>query len=135
MTRIHRTTAVLAATLALVAGAVSPASAQLNPPHVPGLRGAPFESLHPPPDVRSHGEGPEWDGRPPEGVQPLETDLFTSRDFYLDRDLWMDPRYWRCNSPRQVTDMRSGGPGVAVADARIGANPPASARWGDCTMD
>ena len=135
MTRIHRTIAVLAPTLAFAAGAVSPASAQLNPPHVPGLRGAPFESLHPPPDVRSHGDGPEWDGRPPEGVQPLVTDLFTSRDFYLDQDLWMDPRYWRCNSPRQVTDMRSGGPGVAVADARIGANPPASARWGDCTMD
>ena len=135
MTRIHRITAVLAATLALVAGAVPPVSAQLGPPHVPGLRGAPFESPHPPPDVRSHGDGPEWDERPPEGVQPLETDLFTSRDFYLDRDLWMDPRYWRCNSPRQVTDMRSGGPGFAAADARIGGNPPASARWGDCEMD
>ena len=121
--------------LVLIAGAVSPVSAQLDPAHVPGLRGAPFESSHPPPDVRSHGEGPEWDGRPPEGVDPLDTDLFTSRDFYLDRDLWMDPRYWRCNSPRQVTDMRSGGPGVAVADARIGANPPVSARWGDCAMD
>ena len=31
--------------------------------------------------------------------------------------------------------MRSVGPGVAVADARIGADLPASARWGDCTMD
>lgn len=118
-----------------LAGGLSVASAQLQPPHFAGLRGAPFSSVNPAPDVRSYGEGPEWDGRPPEGVEPLEVDLFTSADFYRDRELWMDPRYWRCNSARQVTDMRSGGPGVSVADARIGANPPASARWGDCQMD
>ena len=111
------------------------ASAQLQPPHVPGLRGAPFSGIHPPPELGSYGEGPEWDGRPPPGVEPLPIDLFTSKDFYRDRDLWLDPRYWRCNSPRQVTDMRSGGAGRGTGDPRIGANPPTSARWGDCEKD
>jgi hypothetical protein len=34
-----------------------------------------------------------------------------------------------------VADMRSGGAGTSTSDPRIGANPPISARWGDCTMD
>src|SRR5690606_37253140 len=37
-------------------------------------------------------------GAVPEGIEPLEIDLFTSQDFYADRDLWTDPRYFRCNS-------------------------------------
>ena len=60
-------------------------------------------------------------------------DLFTSKDFYQDREQWLNPRYWRCNSPRQIADMRSGGAGPGTSDPRIGANPPRSARWGDCT--
>jgi hypothetical protein len=134
MAHVHptRTAALL---LALIAGGTSIASAQLQPPEVRGLRGAPFPSMNPPPDVRSHGEGPQWDGRAPEGVQPLKVDLFTSKDFYKDRELWMDQRYWRCNAPRQIADMRSGGAGSATSDPRIGSNPPTSARWGDCTMD
>ena len=91
--------------------------------------------MNPPPDVRSHGEGPEWDGRPPDGVQPLGVDVFTTTDFYQDRELWLDQRYWRCNAPRQMADMRSGGPGQGTLDPRIGTNPPGSARWGDCNMD
>ena len=81
------------------------------------------------------GDGPQWDGRPPDGVQPLAVDLFTSKDFYKDREHWMDQRYWRCNSPRQVADMRSGGAGSSTNDPRIGSKPPGSARWGDCKMD
>ena len=29
-------------------------------------------------------------------------DIFTSKDFYVDRDLWMDKRYDRCNSPTRA---------------------------------
>ena len=47
----------------------------------------------------------------------------------------MDPRYWRCNAPRQMADLRSGGAGTSTSDPRIGSNPPLSARWGDCNMD
>ena len=124
-----------ALSLALIAAWTSAAFAQLQPPEVRGLRGAPFPSMNPPPEVRSFGEGPQWDGRPPDGVQPLAVDMFTSKDFYKDRALWMDQRYWRCNSPRQIADMRSGGAGSSTNDPRIGSKPPASARWGDCKMD
>jgi hypothetical protein len=129
--------AVRAATLslALVASWTPVAFAQLRPPEVKGLRGAPFSSMNPPPEVRSYGEGPQWDGKPPDGIQPLAIDMFTSKDFYKDRALWMDVRYWRCNAPRQIADMRSGGAGSSTNDPRIGSNPPGSARWGDCKMD
>jgi hypothetical protein len=121
--------------LALIAGGISVASAQLSPPEFAGLRGAPFPSVNPPPELPSYGQGSEWDARPPPGVQPLDVDLFTSTDFYRDRDHWMDPRYWRCNSPRQITDMRSGGAGAGTSDPRIGSDPPFTARWGNCELD
>src|SRR4026209_1212524 len=64
---------------------------------------------------------------PPAGMQALPTDLFTSKNFYKDKALWSDKRYFRCNSPRQITDIWT--------SRRIGTNPPTSASWGDCNID
>ena len=64
---------------------------------------------------------------PPAGVQPLETDLFTSKNFYKDKALWLDKRYYRCNPPIRLTEMWN--------EQRIGKNPPASASWGNCDAD
>ncbi len=68
-------------------------------------------------------------GAVPPGVEPLERDLFTSPDFYADRELWSDPRYFRCNSPFAIEGLWVG------ASNAIGDDPPASAPWGHCDRD
>jgi hypothetical protein len=69
-------------------------------------------------------------GQTPPGIEPLERDLFTSPDFYADRELWNDPRYFRCNSPLAIESLWGGN-----APSVIGDDPPRSAPWGHCDRD
>ena len=65
---------------------------------------------------------------PPAGIKPLAIDLFTSKNFYKDEKSWTDPRYYRCNTPREIVES-------IWETGRIGTNPPTSASWGDCSLD
>ncbi|MEY2854320.1 MAG: hypothetical protein RL030_1452 [Pseudomonadota bacterium] len=69
-------------------------------------------------------------GQTPPGVKPLPRDLFTTTDFYADRELWSDPRYFRCNSPVAIESLWGGNAASAIGD-----DPPASAPWGHCDRD
>ena len=66
-------------------------------------------------------------GAVPEGIEPLPVDLFTSGDFYADREYWDDARYFRCNSSEAIQAQWSTG--------LIGDNPPVTAAWGYCDRD
>jgi hypothetical protein len=60
-------------------------------------------------------------------MQALPLDLFLSKNFYKDKSLWMDKRYYRCNTPAQLSEIWN--------QRRIGENPPTSASWGNCETD
>ena len=82
-----------------------------------------------PPAGRGQGQGKQVGGAgfgrggtptfpgPPAGMQALPLDLFSSKNFYKDQKLWSDQRYFRCNTPRQLTDIWT--------SRRIGNKPPA----------
>jgi len=74
--------------------------------------------------------GGAWHGEVPKGITPLKVDVFTSKDFYQDKDLWKDPRYFRCNSPAAIEAQR-GTTGTALVDN----NDPKTAPWGYCDRD
>jgi hypothetical protein len=70
------------------------------------------------------------DGAVPSGVRPLPVDIFTTKDFYKDRELWTDPRYYRCNSAVGLEQIWG-----AYEVPLIGDDPPRSAAWGFCDRD
>ena len=90
-----------------------------------GGRGGAVGQL-PPGGGRGRGAPPVILG-PPAGVAALPLDMFSSKNFYKDKALWLDNRYYRCNVPRQLYGMWNTG--------RIGPNAPTSASWGDCNSE
>jgi hypothetical protein len=70
------------------------------------------------------------DGAVPRGITPLAVDIFSTKDFYKDRALWTDPRYYRCNSPVGLEQIWG-----AYEVPLIGDDPPRTAAWGYCERD
>jgi hypothetical protein len=70
-------------------------------------------------------------GAVPASVEALPRDIFTSDDFYRDRDLWSDPRYFRCNSPIALDSQW----GDYSSAPKYITNDPATGAWGHCDVD
>ncbi|MGD8323635.1 MAG: hypothetical protein PVF50_04645, partial [Gammaproteobacteria bacterium] len=71
-------------------------------------------------------------GATPAGIEALERDIFTSDDFYIDRQYWTDPRYYRCNSPASL-DGHWGD--FQTAPKMIVDEDPTTGAWGRCDTD
>jgi len=102
-------------------------------------RGAPEPVFGPqvgPQLVMAGGQGPRRenvaakDGATPAGITPLERDIFSTTDFYADKDLWMDPRYYRCGSATRVESTWG-----ALGQPFTGNDFPRTVAWGFCDRD
>jgi len=111
--------------VALVLPAIAP---RQSTPHAQARGAAPDSAQLAQQGRRGFGRAntPTFPG-PPAGMDKLPTDLFNSKNFYKDNALWSDQRYFRCNTPRQITDIWT--------SRRIGSGPPNSASWGACDQD
>jgi hypothetical protein len=141
--RIGRARALAVLTISAVLGSCGGPQTGAAPPASAG-RGAP-DPMTPDVIVGSEGKGmyagagvppdnmPIYaakDGAVPAGVTPLAHDIFSTRDFYADRDLWTDSRYYRCNSPVGLEQIWG-----AYEYPLIGDDPPRTAAWGFCDRD
>jgi len=70
-------------------------------------------------------------GALPKNYQPLARDLYTSDDFYADKALWTNPRYYRCGSPVSTEYQR----GVLQPPPLITNDKTSDAPWGHCELD
>jgi predicted SnoaL-like aldol condensation-catalyzing enzyme len=76
------------------------------------------------------------DGNAPKGYTPLPRDLFNSNDFYADKDLWSDPRYFRCASPGALEAYwENANDNTSFGFNRTGTDFPRTAAWGKCEND
>src|ERR1044071_6785722 len=66
----------------------------------------------------------------PKNYKPLPRDIYTSDDFYKDKDLWTDPRYFRGNSPQLIEYIRGILQNPPVKSSKNDADAP----WGHCEL-
>ena len=67
----------------------------------------------------------------PKEIKPLPVDIFTSTDFYADKNLWTNPLYFRCNSPMATEYQR----GILSPNALNTTNITKDGPWGHCDID
>ena len=70
-------------------------------------------------------------GELPANLEPLPNDIFTSTDFYADKALWDDSRYFRCNSPMATEFQR----GILTPNPLVTTGKTEDGPWGHCDVD